>query len=308
MKFSQIRGNELEELIEHIINYDLTYRETLNIEQANSFGAEIEYERAIKKIIDIYLRNYLPEWCSKVDESLVLGGEIVSPIMCDDEKYWKELKRICTFLRRMHAITTDNAAGHIHIGSQALGNSVDTWRTFVKTYAIYEDILFRFLYGEMSKGRKNIKTYAAPISKEIIRELPSIDSSQTIGDLIRCLPLSAKEKAINFTNISVYDIMKVKYKNTLEFRIPNGTINEIVWQNNINAILKLLLAQKDIDEEFLDYQLGTELMPTKITYEEICLKKALELVDLIFSSDIDKIYFLNQYLKQPKRKAKVFKI
>ena len=32
-------------------------------------------------------------------------------------------------------------------------------------------------------------------------------------------------------------------------------------------------------------------------YNEVCLKDALEFVDLVFDSNIDKIYFLKQYLK-----------
>lgn len=307
MKYSQLRGKQLEELIEYIINAELTYRNDLGIDEQVSFGVEIEYERALRQIVDTYIKYKFPQWHSKDDASLTLGGEITSPIIGDDEKHWRELKAICTFLKRLNVITNDNAAGHIHIGAQILGDDLESWRKFAKTYAIYEDILFRFLYGEMQKGRKKIKTYAAPISKMIIKSIDEINSSKTPQELIWALPLYKKEKAINFTNVNIHDIARKKYKNTIEFRIPNGTVNEIIWQNNINALIKLLLAQKNIDEEFLDYQITNENIPASITYEEICLRKAIELVDLIFEEDIDKVYFMKQYLKQKKPSQKTLK-
>lgn len=307
MMYSQLRGKELEELIEYIINTKLIYRKGLGLEETVSFGIEIEYERALKQIVDAYIKYNFPGWNSKEDESLTIGGEITSPIMGDGEKYWQELKEVCTFLKRLHVITTDNAAGHIHIGSQILGNEVESWRKFVKTYAVYEDILFRFLYGEMQKGRKRIKIYAAPISGMIIKSINDIEEAKTLQQLLWHLPLDQKTKAINFTNVNSYDTARRKYKNTIEFRMPNGTANEIIWQNNINALTKLLLASETIDEDFLDYQIEHENTPSSITYEEICLRKALELVDLIFDSDIDKIQFLNQYLKQRKQSQKTLK-
>lgn len=142
---------------------------------------------------------------------------------------------------------------------------------------------------------------------EIIRE----DESKVrniISTITYILLNTALGTAINFTNVKVDELTKRKYKNTIEFRIPNGTANEIVWQNYINTLVKFLLAQIDIDEDFLDYQIEMKNIPTPITYREIYLRKALELADLIFQSNTDKIYFLNQYLKQAKGKSKVFKI
>ena len=154
MKYSELRGKDLEELIEYVINIDLVYRSTLHIDEANSFGVEIEYERALRKLVEIYMRKYFPGWQSKSDDSLIIGGELTTPIIGDNIRYWEELKKVCVFLRKLHVVTWDNAAGHIHTGAQILGEDVSAWRTFVKTYAIYEDILFRFLYGSSKEEEK----------------------------------------------------------------------------------------------------------------------------------------------------------
>ncbi len=54
-----------------------------------------------------------------------------------------------------------------------------------------------------------------------------------------------------------------------------------------------------IDEEFLDYKLeNNRISATELNmYNRINLPLALELVDMIFDNNLDKVYFLRQYLK-----------
>ena len=63
----------------------------------------------------------------------------------------------------------------------------------------------------------------------------------------------------------------------------------------------LLTSSKDlVDEQLLNYKLKKEFIPYEgyeYIYSEINLKKALEFIDLIFDNNLDKIYFLRQYLK-----------
>ena len=65
------------------------------------------------------------------------------------------------------------------------------------------------------------------------------------------------------------------------------------------------LNKKSLDEYFLDYKLEKE--PDKFAL----LSKALELADIIFDNDLDKMYFLKQYKKdfssieEKKKKTKV---
>ena len=54
------------------------------------------------------------------------------------------------------------------------------------------------------------------------------------------------------------------------------------------------------DEEFLDYKLSCEYFPylgNEYLYNNINLKNVLEFVDLVFDNNLDKVYFLRQYLK-----------
>ena len=81
--------------------------------------------------------------------------------------------------------------------------------------------------------------------------------------------------------------------NTIEFRGDNSSDKAIIWQNNVNAVTKLMLAaSKDlIDEEKLDYRLVEEPTSSNNFFN------SLELIDTIFNNNLDKIYFLKQYTK-----------
>lgn len=71
------------------------------------------------------------------------------------------------------------------------------------------------------------------------------------------------------------------------------------------------------DEEFLDYKISHDFrcyQYNEYLYTTVNLKNALEFVDLIFDNNLDKVYFLRQYLKSfqeiyeniPSQKAKRF--
>ncbi len=301
--FHCLRGIDLQELLKQINDYSLEYRNILNLPQDITFGVEIEYENILKTPVDNFIKKQLPTWKSKIDASLTLGGEINSPIMKDDFKYWEELKTICQYLNEKDADTFHNAGGHIHLGAHLLGKDVNVWKAFLKLYTAYEGVLFRFLYGDKINARKKILKYASPISKWLYNELENINLAHNvynIGYIIQ--KQDERREAVNFDNVWFSPIYDSEIKNTLEFRAPNSSTKEIIWQNNINTLAKMLLSavQDVMDIDFLDYKLAHEFssyQDNKYMYSEVTLKNALEFIDLIFDNNLDKIYFLKQYLK-----------
>ena len=299
-QFSVLRGIDLQDLLNQVDKYLLKYRDTLSLPQHITFGVEIEYENASRFITDAYIKTKYPSWQSKSDASVRSGGEIISPIMTDKKEYWEQLKKICDHLSRRRVSTSGNAGGHIHIGTNLLGEDVKAWTTFLKLYVAYENVIFRFIYGDKINGRKNIGRYAKPIADTIYESLMGTKNIKNLMDLYMIMPFYDRYQAVNFTNIYFHDY-KV-HKNTLEFRGPNATTSPIVWQNNINAFTKMLKSSKDnvIDVDFLDYKLNHEYISysnNEYLYECINLKNVLEFVDLIFDNNLDKICFLRQYLK-----------
>lgn len=300
--FAFLRGMDLQQLLVETENYLLEYREKLDLPNNVTFGVEIEYENVYKKSVDKFIKNNLTGWNSKDDGSLKFGGEITSPVMVDKLQYWQNLKIVCEYLSKKKANTLNNAGGHIHIGTCVLGRDIEAWKNFLKLYTIYENVIFRFIYGDKISGRKQIFKYAPPIADSIYSIMPNIDRANSLFDIYRVLSIYDRRVALNFCNVHFNFPENTVYKNTLEFRSPNATTNAVIWQNNINAFTKMLVASKDkvIDEEFLNYKLKYEYLPyseNEYMYNEVNLKNVLEFVDLVFDNNLDKVYFLRQYLK-----------
>lgn len=300
--FSLLRGIDLQDMLVETENYLLEYRDILNLPSNITFGVELEYEGIMRSITNKFIEKNLREWHSKGDGSLSSGGEITSPVMTDEIRYWQELKKVCNHLSKRNADTYHNAGGHIHLGACALGEDVEAWKHFLKLYTAYEGVIFRFIYGDKISGRRKLFKYAPPIADSIHRGMNSINRAESISDIHWALPTSDRYSALNFCNVDFYNQGARYKKNTLEFRSPNATTNAVIWQNNINAFAKMLVASrtKVMDEDFLDYKLEHEYLPfsgNEYLYNDVNLKNVLEFVDLVFDNNLDKIYFLRQYLK-----------
>lgn len=298
--FTSLRGFDLQDLLVQTENYFLEYRNKLGLPDDLTFGTEIEYEGILKLFTDLFIKRNLKGWCSKSDGSLVSGGEITSPVMTDKVEYWGQLKKVCNYLTRRGADTSRNAGGHVHIGASTLGNDIAAWKQFLKLYTAYENVLFRFVYGDKISARKKLFRYASPIADSLYENLEQISCAKTLSD-ITLIVGGGRYQSLNFCNVKEH-MSNGSTKNTLEFRCPNATTNAIIWQNNINTLAKMLVSAKKkvMNEEFLDYKLKHEFYTYSshnYLYNIINLKSALEFVDLIFDNNLDKIYFLRQYLK-----------
>lgn len=302
--FISLRGSDLQDLLLEMEKYLLEYRNTLNLPRNLTFGVELEYEGISKKVTDKFIKDNLDGWTSKTDGSLFTGGEITSPVMIDNIKYWEELKKVCKNLSKRNADTSHNAGGHIHIGVNILDTDVIAWRIFLKVYTAYENVIFRFVYGDKLNARENLFRYASPKAESLFEGLNFWEKIDTFENIFEVIYQSKFERysAINFNNVNFYNLNSKNHKNTIEFRSPNASTNEVVWQNNINTFAKMLVSSKDkvMDEDFLNYKLKHEFLPyskNEYIYNNINLKNALEFVDLIFDNNLDKVYFLKQYLK-----------
>ena len=100
--------------------------------------------------------------------------------------------------------------------------------------------------------------------------------------------------------------------NTIEFRSANGTLNHIIWQNNINFYEHFLRysTNPNFDFDRINYRMKNQEFSLEY-FNIINIEEALELADLIFDNNLDKINFLRQYLKNFKtidefKKTRVF--
>ncbi len=293
-------------ILDNINNYNIEFRDDINIHKDITFGVELEFEKSNNEKIDNELLDLgiLNKWYTTIDNSLDDGAEISSPILKDYKSNWILLKNVCAIIKK-NAIVDNSCGGHIHIGSHILGDNINYWKNFLKIWAAYENIIYRF--GSDGKMiRPNIFKFACPVANYLWY---FVNSDKSLSEILKMLSFD-KNQGISFQNVNIYKCEKYKRNNTLEFRSPNGTLDVITWQNNVNFFIKLLLYCKSVkfDDELVNKRynlkkdkynlLNPKVYKSLMFYNDIYINEALELSDLIFDNNLDKLNFVKQYIKK----------
>lgn len=233
------------------------------------------------------------------ESTLENGDEIISPILRDEISSWNDLKQVIEIMKQYYEIH-QTCGGHIHIGTQILGETKLNWQNFCKLWSAYEKVIYRFTDGEYLKTRMYGCNYAKPLAKAI--QYYKKDNHYNMQGLF------SKDKAVSFKKVKGFQEEK---NNTIEFRCPNGTLEATIWQNNINFFVRFLNYCKDYNFDYDTVDKREREITDYKNYHSIYFEEALELADLIFYNNLDKVNFLRQYLKDGTisdrcEKAKVF--
>lgn len=278
----------------------IKYRSYLDLPVDVSFGVEIEYENVVKDTISYLLEterettSNLNGWINKNELSIStynsskeeMNGEINSPILVDAPKNWMALRNVLDLLNKKGALITQSCGGHVNIGSHILENKNEYWRNFFLLWILYEKEIYKFSSGEFKKLRTDINFIFQKVTDSFdVDKILNIENENylysvnyELFDKVHDIYISKKTPDKN-----------IKLNNRIEFRIPNGSLSEEIWQNYINFFARFLLAcKKELDVEKVVY---------KIKDND---HSAVELVDYIFDSELDKEYFLIQALKTNK--------
>lgn len=137
--------------------------------------------------------------------------------------------------------------GHIHIGTSYLTN-IEAYRILVELWGNCEYLLYIISNEESTLPREGIKTFAAPNSNKIeeVIEKGEMDlkNEEDLESFVTYLKNTQKRRyaGINFCNLySIYNS-----KDTIEFRLPNGTINPDTWIENINLFGGIVKVAEEI--------------------------------------------------------------
>ncbi len=309
-ELSNLNKKDLNEFIKQLLNYKLSLRNELGINPNYTFGLEIEFEhiKDIKEFEELFnglklkegivksINNKLHLWNLKTDRSLnsTDGREITSPVLIDRQDYWNDLTKVCRFIKKK-AVIGDKSAGHIHIGSQIIGEDKKTLLNIINLWAAYEDVIYRYSYNEYLNKLPGIN-YCHKARDMFIEKYYTFKDDEEISFSTLLSYLSVRIRAVNLslvTNLTKNGF--IANKDTIEFRCPNGTLDPVIWQNNVNTFIKLLLYCKG-DKFDLD-TISKRMHNLNYNYNSINLGSALELSDLIFDNNLDKLYFLRQYIK-----------
>lgn len=279
----------------------IEYRNTLNLSKDITFGIEIEYENILHDLISNSLdfeQNFEPnfvDWINYIDFDVCeynknneeMNGEIISPILTDNITTWENLKITLDILRKNNGLITERCGGHVNIGAHVLEHNTNYYRNLFLLWILYENEIYSFSSGEYLYVRKRDDDIIEKISLTLNKKIDEIIKiEEDLTDYLKKILIIDKTYDISF--LSVRNPI-FRRNNRIEFRVPNGSLSEEIWQNNINFFAKLLLTcKKELDIDKLLYKIKRKQ------------HSPVELADLVFEEQIDKDNFLIQTLKTNK--------
>ena len=268
-----------------LINSPMEFRSKLTLPYKANFGLELELDKVdLLEVRELVGRNIGGDFSVKNDKSLTTGmnAEINTPVLRNSKATWELLKRMGELLKKINA-SYDRCSFQVNFDGSLLP-SVEDRVKFLKIYAMYEDIVYRFSKGEDLSYRDSLEEYASPIILTL-KGVLSINNDAVVE---------------MFSNQKRYGIcFKSRDCDLIEFRTPNMTDNVCLWQNYVTFFYYLLnlvysgkINMREVDEYISNYSRIYILE----NYEKEKEEKALQLSKKLFCNSTDRINFMHQYL------------
>lgn len=268
-----------------LINSPMEFRSKLTLPHKANFGLELELDKIdLLEVRELVGRNIGGDFSVKNDKSLTTGmnAEINTPVLRNSKATWELLKRMGELLKKINA-SYDRCSFQVNFDGSLLPSVEDKVR-FLKIYAMYEDIVYRFSKGEDLSYRDSLEEYASPIILTL-KGVLSINNDAVVE---------------MFSNQKRYGIcFKTRDCDLIEFRTPNMTDNVCLWQNYVTFFYYLLnlvhsgkINMREVDEYISNYSRIYILE----NYEKEKEEKALQLSKKLFCNSTDRINFMHQYL------------
>ena len=242
----------------YCLNKDVNYAQ-IGLDRNITIGVEIESEGEMSKYIlkleelaTVPHENENRSWKAKKDDSLNKGVEVVSPILTDTKEDVEDIYMICSFLKKCRQNTSERCGGHIHIGADYL-KSKEAYVNLFEIWGNVEKILYKISNEKNTIPRISIEEMAAPVSKTINEEIEkgtiNIENEENLDEFIKDLQYIQENRYVGLNLLNINN-----GKNTIEFRIPNGTINPDTWIENIRLFGRIV----QISEKLAEIEKQTE--------------------------------------------------
>ena len=301
---------DLKNLIAYIQSFDYEDRECTNLDESLRFGLDMHYQfqnaKDIEKIFKM-LAKYYSSSKGKFEYSYNktiynphLGTNhliVNTPVFQDTKEFYIRLKEYLTDLKEKNVSLNPTKGIHVHTDLSILENDNRYLLTLLKIITLYENIIFRFGFGESSKTNINLESYSKAVSPLVFKYIRSFDITKSFEEHISQLQkiLICKSYAINFHSKD-----KKVSNDTIEFRMFNGTFDLTTIQNYVNFVGNMMyqIVKDHVDIDVLDYSLDTYDV-TKYTldkYPDSDPTGAVELAEIVFDKREDQVRFLKQYM------------
>ena len=135
------------------------------------------------------------------------------------------------------------------------------------------------------------KPYSGALEKNLNEKTVQLDTIEDVKKLAKDVQNGTGDYGINFNNLG-------NEKNTIEFRIPNGTIDAKTWIENINLFGGIVKASEDLaiiqnkqPEDRTDEEITKLKLFEKLNKDEISDSERLEiLLQIVIPSEDRDIY------------------
>jgi len=282
--------------IKEKINNTTTRFNNLRLPINMTFGVEIEFEDIDHSVVALLSKATIDiqtdEWDIKPDTSLSNGAEIASPPLSDDKRCWCKLSEVCSFIDVIGGSAKMSCGGHIHFGVDYLGTDSKAWDNLFRIWAEVEPLIYKISNPEGEVSRESINKNAGSVAGYLqdMLEKGSVNISPEEGIKNLAMQISGGERGygINLRNLFTGS------KPTIEFRIPNGTVDYEEIRHNVLLFGKLLQVSKEMSERQAEGYKSEEfkaLLESRLKEEE----KLDRLLTLLFDSEEERKIFRRRW-------------
>lgn len=235
-------------------------------------------------------------WNIEDDGSLdeLKGAEAISPILRDTPDNVEEIYMACEMLEQMGQQATDRCGGHVHIGADYL-TSKEAYINLFEIWGNTERIMYLMSNepGNIPRSEidQNAGAFSSIIEEAIEKGSIQIDGEEDLEEFvsgIQTVQYGDKFFGMNLLNVN-------NGKNTIEFRVANGTINPDTWIENIRLFGRIVQVSQELAEigkkEQITEQEKTNLELKENLKEDLPEEEKMELLlDLLFFEDEKEVY------------------
>lgn len=223
-----------------------------------TFGTEIESEGDMAEELFLFGDVKLGEnvWKSEADGSLRDDGiEMISPVFTDNNKDVSEIYAMCQLLQDSKNKANARCGAHVHIGADYL-KSKEAYFNLLEIFGNTEKIMYLISNEANTLPRDGIVTQAHPIIPKIAEYLEKHQErfeKNNYDGFIKEIQENVQVKTEDSPNIGkkTFDLNFLNVngeKNTLEFRMANGTLSPDTWVENIRLYGKIVETSQRLGE------------------------------------------------------------
>ena len=269
----------------HSIAFDL------GIDKELKFGLELECEGAL----NTYFCNLWTDksgYFATMDATLMQGLEVKSPPIHNSFLDLEYLYYVFNVLNKAGFTVSNRCGGHIHFDKNYL-KTKEEYIVLLEIWSYAEEIFYLISNEEGNIPREYVFYFTEPFLEGILNSLKEEkiywDLQKSDEEFIQGLSQwqETKNNSLNFYHQN-------KKLNTMEFRVPNGSMSFVTWLQNIKLFGRLLMVSKALGSIFLEEASEDEKTLWNLKEElkqDISVEDKLEiLLELLFREEEKEVY------------------